>query len=83
MNLKYIKLYEDFNESNSKFSISDISKAIEQNKPIYATIIKDYKGNDPKEPLDVVSVDDDGEVCVRIDGNLYYVELKNVENIEL
>lgn len=78
--MKWIKFFEDFKVNN--FTIDDIIKCIKSGGVIYATIVKNLKNNDPKEPLTVVSVDDDGLITVEYDGSEYEIELKDVEKIE-
>lgn len=81
MNLKFLKLFEDF--TDGKFSIEDIERCRREGKKIYASVVKDFPKNDPDKELEVVSIDKDtGEVTVILDNNIYYVDLKNVEEIE-
>jgi len=81
MDLKYLKLFEEFTEG--KFSSEDIDRSRKEGKKIFATIVKNLPDNDPKQPLNVVSIDKDtNEITVTIDNNIYYVDLKNVEEIE-
>lgn len=78
--MKWLKLFEDF--EGSKVSIEDIIDCIEKDGVIYAEIIKDYPNNDPKEPLKPVDIDEDGNITVDIEGNLYVVELKDVDKLD-
>jgi hypothetical protein len=65
------------------FTIDDIIKCIRNKGYIYATIINNFPDNSPEEPLNPMSVDDDGLITVEIDGEEYEVELKNVDKIQL
>ena len=49
---------------------------------IYSTIIKEYPGNNPKDPITPIDIDEDGLITVDIDGGEYYVDLDQVEKIE-
>jgi len=78
--MKWLKLFEDFKVKN--ITQEDIINCIQKNGVIYATIIKNLPGNDPKEPLRPVSIDEDGLITVLIDGNEYEIDLNDVEKIE-
>lgn len=78
--MKRIKLFEDFQKS--KFSIEEIRKCIIEGGVIYATIINTYPDNEPEDPLEPLSIDDDGDITVNIDGSEHIVKLKNVEKID-
>ena len=78
--MKHIKLFEDFKVKN--ITVEDLVNCIGSGGVIFATIIKDYPDNDPDEPLNPLSVDEEGTVTVELDGNNYEVELKNIERIE-
>ena len=81
MNLKFIKLFEDYSES--KFRIEDIERCRREGRKIYSRIVKDFPQNDENLPLEVIDIDtDNNEISVMIDNNIYYVDLKNVEGIE-
>lgn len=83
--MRRIKLFEDFkfnNKGGDLISIDDIIKCIKNNGVIYTSIIKDYPDNDPEEPLNPVSIDDDGLITVDIDGSEYNVDIKDVEKID-
>jgi len=82
--MKRLKLFEDFkfnNEQGELITIDDIIKCIKNNGVIYATIINDYPENDPEDPINPLSIDDDGLITVDIDGSEYTVDLKDVEKI--
>jgi hypothetical protein len=68
--MKFIKLFEDFRIDDIKLGQS-----------IYATIVAGLPDNDPKVPLKVVDIDGD-KIAVEFENNIYYVDLKNVEDIE-
>jgi hypothetical protein len=83
--MKRIKLFEDFKQNNEEGTLitsEDIIKCIKKRGVIYATIIKEYPGNNPKDPISPVDIDEDGLITVEIDGNEYYVDLDDVEKIE-
>jgi len=83
--MRYLKIYEDFKNNNpdgSLITTDDVIKCIKEGGVLYATIIKGFADNDPKEPLKPVSIDDDGLVTVEYDGNEYEVSLKNIESIK-
>jgi hypothetical protein len=78
--MKYIKFFEDFKVKN--ISVEDILNCIEKGGVVFATIINNFPGNDPDEPLNPLSVDEDGTITVEFNGNNYEVELKNIDRIE-
>jgi len=83
--MKWIKLFEDFKQNNAEgtlITIDDIINCIKERGVIYSTIIKEYPGNDPKDPITPVDIDEDGLITVEIDGGEYYVDLNDVEKIE-
>jgi hypothetical protein len=83
--MKWIKLFEDFKKNNEEGTLitqDDIIKCIGKNGSIYATIIKDLPGNNPKEPLTPIDIDGDGLITVEIDGKQYNIDLNDVEKIE-
>lgn len=61
----------------------DVIKTIKGGGRVFATIIKDFPNNDPKEPLTPVSIDDDGLVTVEYDGKEYEVDLEDIEKIDI
>lgn len=83
--MKWIKLFEDFKQNNEEgnlITIDDIIKCIKEKGVIYATIIKEFPENEPKDPITPVDIDEDGLITVEIEGKEYYVDLENVEKIE-
>jgi hypothetical protein len=83
--MKWIKLFEDFKQNNEEgtlITIDDIIKCIKKRGVIYSTIVKEYPGNDPKDPITPVDIDEDGLITVEIEGREYYVDLDDVEKIE-
>jgi hypothetical protein len=83
--MKWLKLYEDFKNNNQEgnlISEVDIIKCIKSGGVIYSSIIKDYPDNNPDEPLNPVSIDEDGLITVDIDGDEYSIDIKNVEKVE-
>ena len=92
--MKWIKLFEDFKQNNEEGTLitqDDIINCIKKRGVIYATIIKEYPGNDPKEPISPVDIDEDGLITVEIDGKeskyrkLEYgdVDIESVKKIEM
>lgn len=79
--MKYIKLFEDFKVKN--ITQDDVIACIQKSGRIYATIVKDFPDNDPKEPLNPLSIDEDGLVTVDYDGSEYEVDISDIERIEL
>jgi hypothetical protein len=82
--MKWIKLFEDFKQNNEigdLISIDDIIKANDNGEKIYATIIEEIPGNDPKEPLDIKDIDEDGLITVDYKGKIGYVKLSDVMKI--
>lgn len=75
---KYIHIFEDFKQKN--ITRDDIQKCIDNDGFIETDIVKDLPDN-PSEPIRPVSVDDDGEITVEIDGSYYQVDLENVLKI--
>ena len=83
--MKWIKLFEDFKNNNQEGSLitqDDIINCIKSGGVIYSTMIKDYPDNNPEEPLNPVSIDEDGLITVEIDGSEYSIDIKNVEKVE-
>lgn len=83
--MKRLKLFEDFklnNEEGELITLDDIIKCIKNNGVIYTSIVKDYPDNNSEEPINPVSIDDDGLITVDIDGSEYNVDIKDVEKID-
>ena len=81
MNLKYLKLFEQY--SDGKFSVDDIDIARKSNKGIRTSIVKDLPNHDPDDFLKIINIDiDKNEITVSIGTGIYYVDLKNIEEIE-
>ena len=76
--LKYLKVFEDFKQNN--ITIEDIIKCIDNDGFLETDIVKDLPDN-PDTSIRPVSVEDNGEITVEIDGSLYEVDLKNVKKI--
>lgn len=74
MRLKY---FENFNSSK----YDEVIKCIQKGGYITATIVRNFPENDPKIPLNALSIDDDGLITVEYNSKNYEVELKNVETI--
>jgi hypothetical protein len=83
--MRYVKLFEEFKKNNLEGTLitqDDIINCIKNRGLIYATIVKDFPENDPKEGLNPVDIDEDGLITVEIDNREYYVDLNDVEKIE-
>ena len=89
--MKYLKIFEDFNQEQKKqktekvnnITIDDLIECAKNGGVVYATIVKNFPNNDPKEGMRVVSVDDKNElITVEFDGKEYEINLDNVEKIE-
>ena len=76
--LKYLKIFEDFKQNN--ITVEDIIKCIDNDGFLETDIVKDLPDN-PDTSIRPVSVEDNGEITVEIDGSLYEVDLKNVKKI--
>lgn len=83
--MKWLYLFEDFrnNVGGDLITNDNIIDCIVNGGLIYATIIKDFPGNDPKEGLRPVDIDNDGLITVLIDGSEHYIDIKNVEKVEI
>ena len=82
--MKWIKLFEDFEQNNivgDLITQDDIVKAKIDGDKIYATIIDGIPGNDPKEPLEIKDIDEDGLITVDYKGKIGYVKLTDVKQI--
>ena len=82
--MKWIKLFEDFKQNNEAGDLitgDDIIKAKENGEKIYATIVEEIPENDPKEPLEIKDVDEDGLITVDYKGKIGYVKLTDVKQI--
>jgi len=82
--MKWIKLFEDFkqnNEAGDLITADDIIKAKENGERIFATIVEEIPENDPKEPLEIKDVDEDGLITVDYKGKIGYVKLTDVKQI--
>lgn len=82
--MKWIKLFEDFKQNNQAgdlITIGDIVKANIDDEDIKATIVEEIPENDPKEPLEIKDVDEDGLITVDYKGKIGYVKLTDVKKI--
>lgn len=77
---KYIIMFENFKVNN--ITIEDVIECIENGGEVYATIVKSMSKNDPNEPLNPVSVDEDGLVTVEYQGRNYEIDLLDIDRIE-
>jgi len=79
--MKHLKLYEDFKVKN--ITEDDVINCIKSGGVLFATIVKNFPKNNPKDPLRPVSIDDDGLITVEWEGKEYEVELRNVDKIDM
>jgi hypothetical protein len=78
--MKWLKLFEYF--PDSKYKIDDVIRCIQNDGFLYSTIVKDFPNNDPKKSLRPISVDDDGNITIEFGGELYQVDLEDVDKID-
>ena len=79
--MRYLKLFENFKVKN--ITKDDVIDCIKRGGFLYATIIKDFPKNNPKDALKPVSIDDDGLITVEYEGKEYELDIKNVEKIDI
>jgi|688.fasta_scaffold351193_4 hypothetical protein len=78
--MNYLFLFEDF--KTGKFRIEDLRRAWKNNKPIFSSILKDNPDHNKDNPLQIVDIDDSsGEISVVVSGDVYYLDLEDVEKI--
>jgi hypothetical protein len=81
MNLKYLKLFEQYRDG--KFSIQDIDTARKSNKGIKSDIVKELPNHNTEDYMKIVSIDTkNNEIAVSVNNGVYYIDLKNVLEIE-
>lgn len=78
--MKYIKLYEDFKDAD--ITIDDIISVIKNNGYIYVKSIKDLHEFDTDKPFKPVEIDNNGDISLDIDGQIYYTKLNYVYKID-
>ena len=82
--MKWIKLFEEFKQNNGEgdlITIDDIIKAKDNGENLYATIVDEMPGNDPKKPLEIIDVDEDNLVTVSNGNKIGYVQIDNIDKI--
>jgi len=79
--MRHLKKFENFKIKN--ITHDDVINCIKGGGRVFATIIKDFPDNDPKDYLVPVSIDDDGLVTVEWKGKEYEVDLENIEKIDI
>jgi len=77
--MKYLFLYEDF--EGGKFRYEDIYRAWKEKKPVFTSIVKDRPEHNKDMPLEIVDIDSTNELGVMIDGDIYYIDLSDIEKI--
>ena len=81
MSLKYLKLFEEYGDG--KFSIQDIDTARKSGKGIKSDIVKDLPNNNNDDFMKIVGIDTkSNEITVSVNNGIYYIDLKNVTEIE-
>jgi hypothetical protein len=78
--MKWLRLFDDF--SGSKYKIDDVIRCIQNDGFVYSMIVKELPNNNPKKALKPISVDDDGNITIELDGEMYQVDLKDVDKID-
>jgi hypothetical protein len=78
--MKYIKIYEEFKDSD--ITVDDIIKVIKNNGFLYTKTIKDFYDHNTEDKVKPVEIDDNGDISLDIDGELYYTKLKYVYKID-
>lgn len=79
--MKFLSLFEDF--KMGKFRLEDIERAWKEKKPIYSSIVKNKPDHKEEFPLEIVNIDHQtGEIGVLIEGDVFYVDLEDIERIE-
>lgn len=84
--MKFIKKFENFQLESLKvknITHEDVINCIKGGGRVFATIVKDFTGNDPKDALTPVSIDDDGLVTVEWEGKEYEIDLEDIEKIDM
>jgi hypothetical protein len=79
--MKWLKLFENFKQNNIEGDLlkqDDIIKG----GIIWATIVQEIPENNPKDPLLVIDIDEDGLITVEQNNKIGYVKIEDVEKIE-
>ena len=76
--MNYLFLFEDF--ESGKFRIEDLEKARKMNKRLFTSIVKNKPDHNEDIPLEIINIDKD-EVGVLIDGDVYYVDINDIDKI--
>jgi hypothetical protein len=74
----YIKTFESFNES---MSVDEIINLIQDGKNIRVKYIYDYPEHETEKGYRPVDIDENGNITLDIDNNIYYTKLDWVEGI--
>jgi hypothetical protein len=83
--MKWLKVYEDFkvnNKGSGLITKDDIIECIKSGGVIFSNTVMNYPDNDPESAIVPLSIDEDGLISVDIDGDIYSVDIKNVEKVE-
>ncbi len=78
--MKWIKLFEDFKESD--ITIDDVINTIKNDGMIWTKSIKDYEDHKTDTPIKPIEIDNNGDISVELDGNIYYTKLNYVYKID-
>ena len=76
---KYIKTFESFNGTIVQDEIVDL---IQGGKKIYVKFIEDYPEHDNEQSYVPVDIDDEGNITLDIDGDLYYTKYEWIEGVD-
>lgn len=83
--MKWVKLFKEFKKNNEEGDLitpNDVIKAKEDGENLYATIVGEIPGNNPKDPLEIIDIDEDDLVTVSDkSGEIGYVKLDNIDKI--
>lgn len=77
--MRYIKLYEDFKSAD--ITVDDIINVIKNDGSIYTKSIKDLDEFDTEKPIKPIEIDNNGDISIEIEGQIYYTKLNYVYKI--
>ena len=83
--MKWVKLFKEFkknNEAGDLITPEDVIRAKENDEKIYATIVGEMPGNDPKKPLEIIDIEDDLVTVSNDENEIGYVKLDNIDKID-
>jgi len=77
--MRYIKLYEEFGNSMRQ---KELLKAIQEKKKVFTNSIQDYSEFKKDESYLPVDIDNEGNIALDIDGDIYYTSINNIIGID-